>query len=268
MSQGKRFRFDLVEIVFVGALVALVVWSVDRARYSTVIRSLAEQNLQTRPPDSSQNTELQALAKSYGPARNSFNEEEWVIRDFFKDRRGGVFVDVGANDYKRYSNTFYLETVLGWSGVAIEPQRSFESGYRQHRPRTTFQPFFVSDKSNSQAKLYVQSDNSLVTSADKAFNSQFGKKVTEMNAPTITLNDLLDQLKISSFDFLSMDIELWEPKALAGFDIDRFKPALACVESHAEVRQQILDYFAAHNYSVVAKYLRADTENLYFMPRP
>jgi hypothetical protein len=63
-----------------------------------------------------------------------------------------------------------------------------------------------------------------------------------------------------------MDIELSEPKALAGFDIQRFKPSLACVEAHPQVRQQILDYFAAHHYNVVGKYLRVDTLNLWFMP--
>jgi hypothetical protein len=63
-----------------------------------------------------------------------------------------------------------------------------------------------------------------------------------------------------------MDIELAEPAALRGFSIERFRPALVCVEAHPEVRQQILDYFAAHNYTVVGKYLRADLDNLWFAP--
>jgi hypothetical protein len=78
---------------------------------------------------------------------------------------------------------------------------------------------------------------------------------------------LLDAEGVTRIDFLSMDIELWEPKALAGFDVDRFKPSLVCIESHPEVRQQILDYFAAHNYVVVGKYLQMDQHNLYFQPR-
>ncbi len=32
-----------------------------------------------------------------------------------------------------------------------------------------------------------------------------------------------------------MDIELSEPKALAGFTIERFKPELVCIEAHPEV---------------------------------
>jgi hypothetical protein len=71
---------------------------------------------------------------------------------------------------------------------------------------------------------------------------------------------------VQRIDFMSMDIETWEPKALAGFDIDRFKPQLVCIEVHEEVRQQIIDYFARHRYVVVGKYLRADPVNLYYTP--
>ena len=39
-----------------------------------------------------------------------------------------------------------------------------------------------------------------------------------------------------------------------------------CIEANQDVRQQILDYFAAHHYVVMGKYLRIDPNNLYFMP--
>ena len=84
--------------------------------------------------------------------------------------------------------------------------------------------------------------------------------------PTITLNDLLDSEKVQHVDYMSIDIELWEPKALAGFDIERFQPKLVCIEAHQQVRQQILDYFRRHHYMIVGKYLRADVTNLYFAP--
>jgi hypothetical protein len=40
--------------------------------------------------------EFDVFVQKYGPNRNSQDEEEWFIRDYFKDRRGGTFVDVGA----------------------------------------------------------------------------------------------------------------------------------------------------------------------------
>jgi hypothetical protein len=63
-----------------------------------------------------------------------------------------------------------------------------------------------------------------------------------------------------------MDIELAEPKALAGFDIVRYRPRLVCVEAHPDIRQQLLDYFAERNYRLVGRYLRADPYNLWFTP--
>jgi FkbM family methyltransferase len=219
------------------------------------------------PPTFMLPAEIRDLARSYGPSRNSQYYEEWIVRDFFKDRREGFFVDVGANHYRTFSNTYYLETKLGWSGIAIEPLNGFEPEYREYRPRTRFRTFFVSDVSNHSAKMYLLANgNHLVSSADRTFTQRFGAKTEVLDVPTITLNDLLDAEKVNKIDFISIDIELHEPKALAGFDIGRFTPALVCIEAHPEVRQQIIDYFTEHGYAVVGKYLHIDIHNLYFRP--
>ena len=210
--------------------------------------------------------EATELKRTYGPDKNSENEEEWIIRDFFRDRTGGVFVDVGASHFQVNNNTYFLEKNLGWSGLAIEPFTHFEAGYLAQRPKTKFLPFFVSDVSGTEARMYTYGENFLGSSSDKQFVERFGKNPKEFVAPTITLNDLLTAAKMESIDFLSIDIELSEPKALTGFDIRRYKPQLVCIEAHPEVRQQILDYFAANQYVVVGKYLRADDKNLYFKP--
>lgn len=213
---------------------------------------------------SQDNREIEALEKKYGPSHFSQGVEEWILKDFFKDRRNGVFVDVGANDHQKGSNTYYLENVLAWSGVAIEPQVKFAAGYKEHRPRTVFIPLFVSDVSNEHATLYV-TNNDLVSSSVREFTEAWGD-VTPTTATTATLDDVLDRLKIERIDFLSMDIELGEPKALAGFSIARFAPALVAIEAHVAVRQQIIDYFARHDYALVGRYWRADVNNFWFAP--
>ena len=249
MSRGwNARRFDLVELSLTVAFTAIC---------ASIATSAVPEPLHEEA------TELQ---RSYGPDTNSENEEEWIIRDFFRDRTGGVFVDVGASHYQINSNTYFLEKSLGWSGLAIEPFTHFEAGYLAQRPKTKFLPFFVSDVSGAEAKMYTYGEDFLASSTDKKFVERFGKNPKEFIAPTITLNDLLSAAKLESLDFLSMDIELSEPKALAGFDIRRFKPQLICIEAHPEVRQQILDYFATNRYVVIGKYLRADDKNLYFKP--
>jgi FkbM family methyltransferase len=250
-------KLNVIELSMLAALIAVLgfLLGVNRAEY------------RLQPFLSRGSAELQELAARYASARNSRYGEEWIVRDFFQDRRGGVFVDVGANHYQRESNTYYLETALGWSGVAIDPQIKFAADYRAHRPLTTFLPLFVSDVSDRNATLYVPS-NDLVASFDKSFAEAESDSSTDaVSTQTATLDDILDRHGIREIDFLSMDIELHEPQALKGFAIERFRPRLASVEAHAPVRQQILDYFTSHDYVVIAKYLRADTENLWFAPR-
>ena len=76
--------------------------------------------------------ELRSLEQKYGPRRDSIGGEEWIVRDFFQDKREGVFLDVGPAARKEGSNTYYLETVLGWSGVAVEPQTKFAADYNTY----------------------------------------------------------------------------------------------------------------------------------------
>jgi FkbM family methyltransferase len=261
-GRGKRRRSgDWFEVAVVALTTAVLTGFAMRDYYA---RHVDQRLLQSEFYAAGAMTELEPISAGYGPAHHSRNFEEWCIRDFFKDRRNGVFVDVGANHYKNENNTYFLETTLGWSGVAIDALAEFGPDYQRHRQKTRFAALFVSDVAGATVPFFVPKDNTLVASYSRDFTVQEGHPGVARDVPTTTLNVVLDQAGIPKVDFLSMDIELAEPKALAGFDIDRFRPALVCIESHVEVRQQILDYFAKHHYTVVAKYLRIDPHNLYF----
>ena len=258
MEQSTRLR--QLTIIAVGVLIIGVLVMLGAVAGVAWERRVAQINANL-----TDDSELAAFRQKYGPARNSQSAEEWILKDFFGDRRGGVFVDVGANHHQEFSNTYYLETARGWSGIAIEPQTEFAEGYRLHRPRTRFVPLFVSDVTDQTATLYV-ADNPLVSSNSRQFTEWFGGIATARAVKTTTLDDVLARVGIARIDFLSMDIELAEPPALAGFSIQRFGPALVAIEALPPIRQQLLDYFARHDYTVIGRYLRVDRENFWFAP--
>lgn len=252
-----RTKSSVIGPVMVLAAVAFATWAATGNYYARRLNAVAYFSQDAV-------RELQPLEAKYGPGRFSRNVEEWVIRDFFQDRRDGVFLDVGANHYRSENNTYFLEQQLGWSGVAIDALEEFAADYSAHRPRTRFVTALVSDVPDGMVEFFVPNDNKLVASVSEEFTVREGAPGTPRQVPTTTLDVLLEQAGIRKLDFVSMDIELSEPKALAGFSIGRFSPDLVCIEAHADVRQQILDYFANRGYVVVGKYLRADPKNLYF----
>ena len=195
----------------------------------------------------------------------SQNDEELIIRDFFDDRRGGVFVDVGSNHWEELNNTYFLEKYLRWSGIAIDAQAQFAEGYKKFRPKTKFFSYAVSDRSGETVKLYLAWG---LSSVDRDWLEKFSGKIIEqwaLDVPTITLNDLLEQNHIAKIDFLSMDIEGAEPAALAGFDIEKYEPELVCIEASEENRKKLSAYFEQHGYEPIDE--KRDFTNWYFKPK-
>jgi len=250
-----RRRFDVIEVGLLMALVSAVAWFGGRV--------WQERQPVNEGMGAEERPLLQTFEGRYGPQHNSHGPEEWIIRDFFQDRRGGTFLDVGAAYYQQDNNTYYLENRLAWKGIAIDAQPEYATGYAAHRPQTKFFAVFASDRADDSVGFLVQPSRPLEASV---VHAEAGEGSRERRVPTTTLNALLDHEQVTHVDFVSMDIELGEPKALAGFDIDRFAPALVCIEVHPEVRQAILDFFQRHRYVIVGRYLPVDHMNLYFMP--
>jgi FkbM family methyltransferase len=196
----------------------------------------------------------------------SQSDEELIIRDFFDDRKGGFFVDVGSAHWEELSNTFFLEKYLGWGGIAIDAQAGFAEGYQKFRPKTKFFSYAVSDKSGETLKLHLLWG---MSSVDPNWHKQFtngeDRGLKAVDVPTITLNDLLEQNHVAKIDFLSMDIEGAEPAALAGFDIEKYKPALVCIEAAAINREVLAAYFDKHGYERIDE--RRDATNWYLKPK-
>ena len=200
----------------------------------------------------------------FAPKFYSEGNEEIIIRHFFCDRRDGFFLDVGAYHYKDKSNTYYLEKNLGWHGIAVDANGEFERDYLEFRSHTKYFVFFVSDKSDEQAEFYIVKDPGHLTKSTAVKSFIKGRETEKIVVPTIRLDDLLSKLDIAKIDFFNLDIELWEPYALAGFHIEKYRPSLVCIEAHPPVQQQILNYFSGHGYRRLDQYLFFDKRNWYF----
>ena len=54
-------------------------------------------------------------------------QDRFLLENFFRGRRNGVFVDIGAYDGETFSNSLFFERTMGWTGLCVEPLPSADS---------------------------------------------------------------------------------------------------------------------------------------------
>lgn len=196
-----------------------------------------------------------------GTKLHSYGNEELIIRDFFQDRRDGFFVDIGCAWPVKNSNTYYLEKHLGWKGIGVDGLPDFAPGWRESRPQSTFLNYLVTERSDRQEKFFKVAVWGLST-AEKDVAKDLNV-AREIEVPGITLDDLLERQGVKEIDLLSIDVEGHQRSVLAGFDLQRWKPKLVCIEDEGPVS---VAWFKQRGYAPIERYRFRDVTNWYFAP--
>ena len=189
-----------------------------------------------------------ALCESVGILRYSRPALYGIDRKLERhlDRDGGVFVEAGANDGVRQSNTYYFEKIRGWTGLLVEPVPELAAACRRNRPasRVVEAALVAEEIAGATAELHVAGLMSTLRGAlgDEAATARHVAAAAAVQAdlpalrqirvPARTLSALLDEARIARpIDLLSLDVEGAELAALRGLDLERHAPRFICVEA-------------------------------------
>lgn len=164
--------------------------------------------------------------------------EDLVIGDilgaFASDAKSGVYIDVGANEPKRFSNTWRLYQ-HGWSGLAVEPDADLCRAFARARPRDTVVCAALGERAES--RVFHRFYESALNTLDPAMAAQAQEKGWKVMAreplSVRTLNAVLEEhaSKVSrGIDLLSIDAEGLDTAILRGFDLARYRPRLIVFE--------------------------------------
>ncbi len=62
--------------------------------------------------------------------------QDIFIRTVLKDKRDGVYVEIGSRDPIDINNTYPLEKILGWRGILVEWDTKYAPLYKEIRPNS------------------------------------------------------------------------------------------------------------------------------------
>jgi len=145
-----------------------------------------------------------------------------------KPVRNGVFLEIGSLDGGKFSNTLFLENELGWTGVLLET-----SGLNY--------PTLMKSRPNSKVhkvQMVVCSPAGYTPVESRAESVEVGDRITNQkrktlddkllnevgvpqNVPCKPLADILEPIRITKLDFVSLDVRGSELIVLNAIDFRR-----------------------------------------------
>jgi FkbM family methyltransferase len=155
-------------------------------------------------------------------------QDRWVI-DLFARKRGGFFIEAGACDGIGASNTYALESSLGWKGICVEPNDEFFSQLVANRD-CACENVCLGDQRGTvrfrSAGYYGGIEERLSEHHYEDF-----KDGTVQEKPCVLIEDLLVKHAAPKvIDYLSLDLEGGELAVLESFPFDRYEVLAMTIE--------------------------------------
>ena len=159
--------------------------------------------------------------------------EDLVVKEIFKNKKNGFYVDVGCYHPIEGNNT-HLLFKKGWTGVNIDLNQTSIELFNIARKNEKNLNIAISNKSQ-KIKFYYRKKINMLNTINKKFAKNSFKKGFKIGyVQSETLNSILGKSKIKNkkIDFLNLDIEGNEINALKSLNFRKYNPKLICVEIH------------------------------------
>ena len=194
---------------------------------------------------------LNRVGRDAGVLSLSASNLDFQLKTYLKERNG-YFIEAGANNGLRQSNTLYYERFRGWRGLLVEAIPELAQQCRRNRPRSHVENCALVGADYKDASINMTYCN-LMSQVDGARGSaeedqrflDIGLRnelvpLYRLSAPARTLTSLLDEICPPQIDFFSLDVEGYELPVLQGLDMARYRPTYLLVE--ANTRPAVDDY--------------------------
>jgi FkbM family methyltransferase len=161
----------------------------------------------------------------------------WERLGFPKD---GVFVEIGAYDGVRFSNSLFFERI-GWKGVLVEAHPELAERCRASRPGSIVVHAALGPEDGGTTTFSMVRGGGGVDTLSFAATSERhrarvqarGGRVERVAVPARSLRAILQELRIDHVDWMSIDVEGGELEVLKGAGLERVRPRLLLIEDNS-----------------------------------
>ncbi len=184
----------------------------------------------------------------------------------YLDFRGGFFIEAGANNGVRQSNTLYFEAARGWRGMLVEAIPELALDCRRYRPYAITEQVALGSPDQIPGKVTLRfaglmslATGGALSDEEQLEHVRVGCEIQkidtyEVDVDLSTLSALLDKHGIAKVDLLSLDVEGFERHVLLGLDFDRHAPRYVLIEEKGNG----IGEFLSRHYDLIAQLTHHD----------
>ena len=159
--------------------------------------------------------------------------------------QNGTFIESGAFDGMRFSNTLIFEKHFGWRGLLIEPSPANIPKIRRSRPCSIAVHAALVSFANDSQLINVDTKASPTTVTGSQAKTSMTTKVRGR-----AISNILDEAGITIVDFWSLDVEGNELEALQGMNFTKHRPKIILVEIWNR-NPKIFNHMAQNGYELL-----------------
>jgi FkbM family methyltransferase len=171
----------------------------------------------------------------------SIADEDEIVLDFFKHKKNGYCIDIGAADGVCINNCIKLFNVpYEWSGLSIEANPIYYNQLKYLFEGTDVKVYLGAIHPTDSEVIFYQMIEELITPEKweclSGHSNITGKSLNiQHNQITVSakpINDILLENNVPEYiDFISMDIEGSENYVLDNWNFDKYKVKMWCIEN-------------------------------------
>ena len=182
---------------------------------------------------------------------SQFKQDYYLYtRHFVRLERPGIYLDIGTNDPVSYSNTFFMDRCLGWSGLCVEANAEYtETIYRRRSCQLVPNCLSKKDGEHAMVGLY-KGAGGIIGETYKNLQKFEDQNVTMqvVKQRCTTVETILDRNNVKTIDYMSLDVEGHELEVLKGVNWDKTIINVMTIEISSGNLEDISDFIIPKGY--------------------
>ena len=194
---------------------------------------------------------------------SQIGQDKFLNDNIFKNFKDGFFVDIGAHDGILFSNTYFFEKNLNWTGICIEANPIVYNHLQENR-KNSINLNIAIDNKDSECTFLVNHGYTEMLSGIKEYydnrhlerikreQEQYGGYSEEIKIETLKLQSVFNKHNISHVHYLSIDIEGGEKECIESIDFNNiFIDIINFENNYPDTGLEIINFLQNKGYELL-----------------